>query len=110
MEKALLVVHHYISEKADDWGFIATDYATADMLKNISNLYPDYDWHTATLAQARQLLREIDIDLLLLVPILKDHIAESNAYPHVEVDYLRADEYVKISKSPFSFMRKEPFK
>lgn len=110
MEKALLVVHHYISEKADDWGFIATDYATADMLKNISNLYPDYDWHPATLAQARQLLREIDIDLLLLVPILKDHIAELNAYPHVEVDYLRADEYVKISKSPFSFMRKEPFK
>lgn len=110
MEKALLVVHHYISKKADDWGFIATDYATADMLKDISNLYPDYDWHPATLTQARQLLREIDIDLLLLVPILKDHIAELNAYPHVEVDYLRADEYGKISKSPFSFMRKEPFK
>ncbi|MDU5337285.1 hypothetical protein [Enterococcus sp.] len=110
MKKALLVVHRYKSEKAKDWGFTANDYATADMIQNISKLYPNYDWHPATLAEAREFLHAVEIDLLVLVPMLKDHLEEFNAYPHVEVDYLKADEYGDISKPPFPFMRKEKFK
>ena len=56
------------------------------------------------LAQAKQLLRKVEIDQLLLVPVLKDHLAELDAYPHVEVDYLRADDYGNISKAPFPFI------
>lgn len=104
MKKALLVVHRYKSEQAEDWGFAAKDYATVDMIKNISTLYPDYEWRPATLAQAKQLLRKVEIDLLLLAPVLKDHLAELDAYPHVEVDYLRADDYGNISKAPFPFI------
>lgn len=109
MKKALLVVHRYKSEKAKDWASVATDFGTADMVGNIAKLYPDYDWRPATSTEARQLLHEIEIDLLMLVPILKEYREEFNAYPHVEVACLRPDEYGKISKSPFAFMRKEYF-
>lgn len=61
MKKALLVVHRYKSEKDQEWGSVATDYATADMIENIAKLYPNFDWRPATLAEARQLLREFDI-------------------------------------------------
>lgn len=105
MKKALLVVHRYQFAQDKEWGFVAKDYAMADMIKNISTLYPDYEWRPATLAQAKQLLRKVEIDQLLLVPVLKDHLAELDAYPHVEVDYLRADDYGNISKAPFPFIR-----
>lgn len=61
MKKALLVVHRYKSEKDQEWGSVATDYATADMIENIAKLYPNFDWRPATLAEVRQLLREFDI-------------------------------------------------
>ena len=49
MKKALLVVHRYQFAQDKEWGFVAKDYATADMIKNISTLYPDYEWRPATL-------------------------------------------------------------
>lgn len=110
MKKALLVVHRYQSKKDPDWGSVATDYATADMIENIAKLYPNFGWRPATLAEARRLLREFDIDTLILVPMLKDHIEELNAYPDVHVDYLTPSQYGKVSKPPFAFLKKDYFK
>ena len=107
MKKALLIVHHYKPEKDKLWGSLATDYATSDMIKNIADLFPDYDWRPATIAEARQILRKFDIDRLLLVPMLKEYAEELDAYPDVHVDCLTPDIYGKISKPPFAFLRKE---
>ncbi|WP_253295846.1 hypothetical protein [Enterococcus raffinosus] len=85
MKKALLVVHRYQFAQDKEWGFVAKDYATSDMIKNISTLYPDYEWRPATLAQTRQLLREVEIDLLLLVPVLKDHLANWMRIPMLKL-------------------------
>lgn len=106
MKKALLVVHRYKSEKDSDWGTIAKDYGTSDLIENIGKMYPNYDWHPATLAEARNLLHEFEIDTLILVPMLKDYIGEFSAYPNVHVDCLTADQYGVISKPPFDFLKK----
>lgn len=110
MKKALIVVHRYQSKKDPEWGSVATDYATADMIENIAKMYPNYDWRPATLAEARQLLREFDIDTLILVPMLKEHIEELDAYPDVHVASLTPSQYGKVSKPPFTFLKRDYFK
>lgn len=107
MKKALLVVHRYKPEKDDEWGSIAKDYATSDMIENIAKIHPNYDWRPASLAEARQLMHDLKIDRLILVPMLKKHIEELNAYPDVQVDYLTPSEYGKVSKPPFNFLKKD---
>ncbi|MDT2659379.1 hypothetical protein P7E02_05840 [Enterococcus hulanensis] len=107
MKKALLVVHRYKSEDDDEWGSVAKDYGTSDLVENISKMHPSHDWRPATLAEARELMHKVKIDRLILVPMLKDYIEELNAYPDVQVDCLTADEYGKISKPPFAFLRKD---
>lgn len=106
MKKALLIVHRYQSELDASWGYAAKDYATMDMIKNISKKYPTHEWRPATLAEARILLREHPIDLVMLVPIMEKHKEELDAYPDVTIDSLDAVEYATISKPPFKFLQK----
>ena len=61
MKKALLVVHRYKSEDDDEWGSVAKDYGTSDLVENISKMHPSHDWRPATLTEARELMHKVKI-------------------------------------------------
>lgn len=102
MKKAILFVHNYRTQEIPGHNYKPVlDYATGDLIENITKIYPEYDWRPAKRTEINDILLNEAIDLVLITPVMKSYLSDVKEVYSGEVRVMRSDEYGKITKPPF---------
>ncbi|MFV0396083.1 MAG: hypothetical protein ACK5LC_17140, partial [Coprobacillaceae bacterium] len=107
MPKAILFVRNYMPVEDEHWGYNAKDYATNDLIKNLTEIYPNYDWRPAKADQIDELISKNTIDYILVTPAMRIFLKDLVDKEVDKIEMMQSDMYAKITKLPFSFLKRK---